>query len=161
MFLAKWRKTMNEDNTEYKVDKSLWPKGPWHDEPDRLEWRYQGMPCLIVRASSTGALCGYVGLGKSHRYYAHRYGEIDALFDVHGGLTYSDTCQGHICHVPKDNESDEVWWLGFDCSHCGDHSPRFSPLDHDTYKDIAYVKNEVEHLADQLVQVTDEASNGK
>lgn len=77
--------------------------------------------------------------------------------DAHGGLTYSDPCQegGKICHVPQAGESETVWWLGFDCAHYGDLSPGFRSglLSGGDYKSVAYVRREVERLADQAQRV--------
>lgn len=153
------------NNQDYKVDKTTWPKGPWKEEPDRVEWRYKDYPCLIVRGPM-GALCGYAAVTDKHPYYGVDCGDYDKVqVDVHGGVTYADRCAGHICHVPKDGETDNVWWLGFDCSHYGDFLPvRYSKEmqmlgpswtkghDLDTYRDIGYVKKEVESLVDQLIE---------
>lgn len=72
--------------------------GPWKDEPDRVEWRCLGFPCLIVRNNS-GALCGYVGVPPAHPWHGKKYDEVGA--EVHGGLTYSRPCEegGNICDV--------------------------------------------------------------
>lgn len=86
----------------------------------------------------------------------------ESLFTVHGGLTFSDFCQPGeerrgICHVPdvSAGEPERVWWFGFDCAHCGDVTPK-----HDfnfdvfaVYRDLAYVRREVESLAAQLAKV--------
>lgn len=89
---------------------------------------------------------------------------VDAL-SVHGGITYGDKCQHAICHVPEPGEPDDVWWLGFDCNHAGDYAPAdarwrkeampgkahlFACGSHETYRDLAYVREEVESLAAQL-----------
>ena len=89
--------------------KEEWGTGPWQDEDDRYEWRRGDLVCLIIR-NPAGALCGYVGVPEGHPWHGQPYGDLDA--DVHGGLTYSGGCQGHICHEPKSGEG-EVWWLGF------------------------------------------------
>jgi hypothetical protein len=146
------------DPTAWSVDREGWPAGPWDGEPDRIEWRHRGLPCLIVR-NGNGALCGYAGVPPRHPWHGLEYDGIDA--DVHGGLTYAAACAGHICHVPAPGEPDDVWWLGFDCGHAFDITPRFmspalaeiirrSPLEH-AYHTIDYVKAEVERLADQAL----------
>lgn len=149
---------MEMNKGTHTVDKSSFGPGPWQDEPDRVEWRYKGYPCLIVRNSLTGALCGYVGVSPTHPAYKQDYNDVPA--EAHGGLTYSDFCDegGAICHIPKPGESDQIWWLGFDCSHCEDISPGlgklFDQYGHPpwevTYKDLTYVKREVRDLAAQL-----------
>jgi hypothetical protein len=159
------------------ADKATWRRGEWDNEPDRIEWRWQGPPrlaCLIVRGPS-GALCGYVGVPPGHPYHGKEYNGLDV--DVHGGLTYAEACVegGHICHVPQPGESDEVWWLGFDCAHSGDFSGmKYGPEDpavverpdlfgggprltswggYERYCSVAYVRHEVERLAQQLCRV--------
>lgn len=49
----------------------------------------------------------------------------ESLIEVHGGITYSNSCQEgrKICHTPKTGRSEHVWWYGFDCGHCMDFSP--------------------------------------
>lgn len=99
------------ETKEYRTfDKSAWPRGPWDDEPDKKQWQdgVTGLPCLIVR-NRVGALCGYVGVPKSHPAHGMDYGVSmydsegneramspaeQALYDVqvHGGLTFSSSC---------------------------------------------------------------------
>lgn len=159
------------------VEKSGWGDGPWQDEPDKIQWTDEetGYPCLIVR-NHWGSLCGYVGLSRSHPLYEKDYDEVDV--DVHGGLTYSNHCQDGpeeevVCHVPDDGD-DDVWWLGFDCGHTWDVQPGMQAFHrqleaeeiaqgrsgypwtsliehpHETYKDVAYAREEVRRLASQL-----------
>lgn len=131
--------------------KKSWPPGPWHDEPDRAEWRTEGFPCLIVRGPM-GALCGYVAIPQGHPWHGRSYSSIDA--DVHGGLTYAAPCDegGKICHVPQPGEPADVVWYGFDCNHYGDEAPAalasFGGMG-GTYREFAYVRGEVERLARQ------------
>jgi hypothetical protein len=135
------------------VDRAGWGAGPWDGEPDRLQWRTEaGLAGLVVR-NSLGALCGYVGLPPGHPQYGVGCANIDA--DVHGGLTYSDFCSGGICHVPDPGEPERVWWVGFDAAHGGDYVPGFGlrglwPMHLFEYRDITYVRLEVEKLAAQL-----------
>lgn len=141
---------------EHTVDRTGWAPGPWDTEPDRIEWRSHGMPALMVR-NHVGAWCGYVGLAPGHPAHGKGYDEVDV--EAHGGLTYAARCAGHICHVPRDGESDEVWWLGFDTAHSWDYVPSLArymltlypdPTGITTYRDVAYVRAEVERLAEQL-----------
>lgn len=99
------------------------PEGPWHSEPDHLEFRSGGgLPCLIHR-NHLGAWCGYVGVPPGHPWHGRDRNELpDPYPEAHGGLTYSGRCRGEICHVPEPGESDDVWWLGFDCNHWNDMS---------------------------------------
>lgn len=103
-------------------DKRNWRPGPWINEPDRVEWRHRGLPCLIVR-NHTGALCGYVAVPPGHPAHGAGYDSVNV--DVHGGLTFANHCdtseRALICHTPEPGEPDDVWWLGFDCAHYGDY----------------------------------------
>lgn len=147
---------------DYKVDRSKFPPGEWDHEPDRVDFHHAGFPCMIIR-TKMGNLCGYVGVPPGHPFYGCGIYDGPDL-DVHGGLTYASACAGHICHTPKPGEADNVWWFGFDTGHAGDITPAFLALEQelniklsfrevDTYKSLAYVKEEVEHLAEQLRNV--------
>jgi len=134
------------------VDKSTWTDGPWKDEIDKRQWSDEetGLPCLIVR-NSMGALCGYVGVQPGHPVYEQRYTSVQDV-QVHGGLTFSgrsNCCERSI--VVEPGESDDVWWLGFDCSHLGDITPmRLSCYSDEHYRDIDYVARECRSMAKQL-----------
>ena len=154
------------------IDRSKWGSGPWDAEPDRLEWEHASMPCLAVRHPTMGHWCGYVAVPQTHASYAASYDDVNV--NVHGGLTYASACRGVVCHVPKPGASDDVWWFGFDCAHCGDFSPATNqyhhgypwpdvPYDHatalviddwrtDQYRTLAYVQTETNRLADQLAE---------
>lgn len=138
---------------EYRtMDKDGWGPGPWRDEPDKLQYELDGMPCLIKR-NRMGALCGYVGVTEGHPFFGKGCDDCDVR--VHGGLTYADFRQDGdearaICHVP--GEPDRVWWLGFDCSHAWDLCPAHNGLysDSEVYRDIDYVKDEIAGMVEQL-----------
>ena len=152
---------------EYRTkDKSKWPEGPWKEEPDKKQWQDEktGMPCLIVR-NNMGGLCGYVGVGKDHSLHGLHYDDAyDKGYDieVHGGLTYASGCnQGEeegkgICHLPAEDEPDDIWWFGFDCAHSGDFCPYHQNAgvmkEHDgvIYRNINYVEMNCRNLAEQL-----------
>lgn len=129
----------------------------WESEPDHLEWRDAdtGLPCIINR-NGFGAWCGYVGVPPGHPMHRKPYDPDLCAVDVHGGLTYAEPCQGEICHTPQPGESDDVWWLGFDCSHAGDFNPtqRGNLGRHETYRNMAFVQGEVRSLARQLAAMT-------
>lgn len=161
---------------ENQVSREGWGPGPWDSEPDKIQFRDEatGLPCLIVRAPVTGALCGYVGVPAGHPFFGVDYGELDSVdcLYVHGGLTYAGECQpgpeAHsICHVPADGESDNVYWLGFDCAHAWDIAPamdarlkdiapdlvgarEYPGLPATTYKTVDYVRAECARLAGQI-----------
>jgi hypothetical protein len=159
----------DEKPNEPAIDRTGWPAGPWDTEPDRLEWRMSeppGYPCLIVRSEATGVLCGYVGLPPGHPAHGQGLDEVDV--SVHGGLTYADKCSGRICHVPAPGEPEDVWWLGFDTGHAFDYmpavaaglasagaAPRLPGPGGDHYRDVAYVRAEVEQLAAQLARMAE------
>lgn len=151
-------------------DKTEWERGPWDDEPDKMQWQDEdtGLPCLIVR-NNGGALCGYVGVTEGHPAFGVEYDNVRNAegdwIEVHGGLTFSDFCahggdeSRFVCHVPDEGEPDRVWWLGFDCAHSGDLSPGYDKLrrDHgmnfdcrESYRSLRYVQNQCARLAQQL-----------
>lgn len=179
----------------YTADKEAWGPGPWQQEPDKMQWtdRKTGLPCLIVRNSrTTGALCGYVGVSAGHPAYRKPYQDLDESLRVHGGLTFSEGCREGpaneaICHVPAPGESDDVWWLGFDCAHAFDlcpamratlreirkRDPAFDEAERkfderlglaprkwqDVYRNIAYVRRQTQHLAEQLAAMGKQNGN--
>jgi hypothetical protein len=156
---------MSEQPTPLEFDKSTWGDGPWQYEPDRVEFEHAGLPCLALR-NPHGAWCGYVAVPPGHPLHGKDYDVPDV--SVHGGLTYANRCSGHICHVPKPGDPDDVWWFGFDCGHFQDLMPgmaaRLRRLDvpdldvpgwPDTYRDLAYVRAEIESLAEQLALLKD------
>jgi hypothetical protein len=147
------------------VDRTGWPAGEWDNEPDRLEWRSEmhGLSCLISR-NGLGAWCGYVAVPPGHPWHELDYNtEVFHGVEVHGGLTYSDHCSGHICHVPAPGEPDDVWWLGFDCAHGCDYVPGMYAaggirarmgdiflMSGEKYRNIQYVREQCEDLARQV-----------
>lgn len=159
---------MKSEASEYKVDRTGWPEGPWDREPDRIEWKTQaGLVGLMVRPRH-GGWCGYVAVPPEHPEHGKSYGAIENEIDVHGGLTYAEACAGVVCHVPAPGEPDNVWWFGFDCVHHNDFAPGharsenfmrtliegFPSRARGEYRDEAYVRAEVERLAVQLAART-------
>lgn len=146
-----------------QFNRKSWGKGPWENEPDRLLWKSQGFDCLINR-NPLGSWCGYVGLPKGHLLYGAHYNELydrNLQIEVHGGLTYSEYCQGDICHPHSDEDEGPTFWLGFDCAHAGDLVPSLQDsslpkglrsMQGIIYRDIEYVRGEVENLARQLAE---------
>lgn len=138
------------------IDRRLIP-GPWFFEPDRIEWRTpKGTICLILR-NELGSLCGYAAVPYGHP----QHGESGEDLECHGGVTYTGRCHGVICHTPlPEDDHDDIWWFGFDCGHAGDLQPfeldeifghlRFKAREFNIYRDAAYVKTQVQHLAEQL-----------
>jgi hypothetical protein len=141
------------------VDKRAWPPGPWHDEPDKAQWRDEatGLTCLIVRHPRLGQLCGYVGVPPDHPFFRHTYDDLGDI-EVHGGLTFSRECdedpEHGVCHVAEPGEP-ELWWFGFDAAHLGDLVPGVISISMrdsmgDTYRGIGYMRKQCARLARQL-----------
>lgn len=157
------------------IDKSQWGDGPWQGEPDRVEFKHAGLPCLMTRHPEHGNWCGYAAVPPGHPL--HGASPDNANLGAHGGVNYASLCSGLICHVPDPGEPDDVWWFGFDCAHSYDYCPGLvatlrklhvdpqglslsdcAPLDeeilfgHCVYRDLAYVRGQVECLAEQLAE---------
>lgn len=152
------QKQCDEMRAQFK-EKDL--MGPWMDEPDRVEFNHKGFACLLIRHPSLFHWCGYVGLSPDHSYF-DKEDPDDANIDIHGGITYSKKCKGAVCHIPKEGEKEDLFWLGFDCAHLGDNSPgrdffmifatgRPSAMNAmGKYRDVKYVQSETKSLAEQL-----------
>lgn len=161
---------MSVETKEWTFDRAGWRNrpGPWDNEPDKRQWQDPdtGYACLIVR-NRRGSLCGYVGVPAEHPWHGVGCAAVDEStgyqLTVHGGLTYSGSCSGKICHVVEGD--DHVWWLGFDCGHYGDLSP-FDlsaalgmdwPADPgEVYRDLDYVIAQVTKLAKQARRAAQE-----
>ena len=97
---------------------------------------------------------------------AEQRGCPETIIDIHGGLTYTELSEGvtedrGVCHVPLEGRPHNVWWFGFDCAHSHDLAPVMAKHDrergdppirgmYETYRDVPYVRREVESLARQL-----------
>ncbi|MEK9810388.1 MAG: hypothetical protein VW362_08065 [Candidatus Nanopelagicales bacterium] len=116
-------------------------------------------PTSIHEHPTGGHLCGYIGVTPGHPWYGKDYEEIGA--DVHGGLTFAqherrdqrfnwDTERWlEIDSEPYPHDTGmDVWWVGFDCAHLGDLSPRWPEVG-GVYRDEAYVRNELASLVRQ------------
>lgn len=149
--------------TEHEREKLEWGSGPWQNEPNRVEWQHLGVTCIAHRGFG-GSWCGYASVLPNHPFHGKGYSEIYDKISVHGGLTYSSACQGHICHTPAEEQPDNLWWFGFDCDHAGDLMPALrsrlvklgqdfnSPLFHeDHYWTLEEVQEETNYLAEQLL----------
>ena len=139
------------------IDKSAWGDGPWKSEPDRLEFLYRGLPCLITRVWVFGTLNGYVGIPPEHPRAGRGYGSVSVR--VHGGLTFSGGGDEPCLRLLGSGPREPQWWyLGFDCAHGFDLYP--APLATYTkansgrdrvYRNMEYVISECKNLADQLL----------
>jgi len=149
--------------------KLFYPIRPWENEPDHAEWVQEpsGYKCRIKRNPTTGALCGYVGIPREHRFWGMEYDSHDELSeignDVHGGLTYSQA------------DSDWYWYFGFDTSHDGDFAPKLVEhwigrgyknylggySDCMNYKTWEFVEDQIFWLGKRLWQYNEYAKEGK
>lgn len=113
----------------------------WSDE-------WEGYRLLAVKHPRMGHWCGYVGVPDTHEYHGKDYDDVPV--EVHGGLTYASD------RAPR-KDPDGLWYLGFDCAHCGDLIPGianyvgapYTDLG-DTFKDLDFVKRECMALAAQF-----------
>jgi hypothetical protein len=128
------------------IDKTGWPPGPWHDEPDRVAWvdKTTGYHCLILRSEVSGALCGYVALSPQHPLWGLDYEDIDV--QVHGGLTWANPPDEF-----REQGSPDLWWVGFDCSHAFDRMPGIE----------AAVREARQRTLDQFAARADELSDAE
>lgn len=149
-----------------RCDRSQWPAGAWDGEPDKAQWKDEatGLACLAKRHPSSGHWCGYVGIPPEHPLHGKE--DEDCNLEVHGGITFGAHCQEGppettVCHIPGLGEPEHLWWLGFDCAHAWDYSPSdkireiergypFTIGFDQSYKSLAYVKNECARLAAQV-----------
>lgn len=137
------------------IDKSRWPAGPWHNEPDRLQWidPASSLPCLMIRVRYSGNWCGYVGLNEAHPCWNEFYTNINV--EAYGDLTYSgwaDNDEQGIRFSLDEGDENNYWIIGFDCNHSFDFAPgeifiHGNPKDYMCMIDVA---DEVTKLAAQL-----------
>jgi len=146
--------------------KLFYPVRPWENEPDHAEWVQEpsGYKCRISRMEGSGALCGYVGIPKEHRFWGVNYDGDEELSDisdnVHGGITYSE-------------QGDDGWWyFGFDTTHINDFAPKLVELliefgrkdlpftDCMNYKTWEFVEDQIYWLGKRLWQYNEYNKNG-
>lgn len=131
---------------------------PWEHEPDHVMFMSEaGYICEIKRHPTLKHLNGYIYIPAGHPDYGktyhdlHGYGDggmYEDAPDVHGGWTYS--------HDGGDDDGGKFTIFGFDCGHAGDLSPGLYERmpkgwsDTETYRDIAYVTEQLEAAARQF-----------
>jgi len=107
-----------------KLDRRKWSNGPWDKEPDFVRYdNYPGLEefILLIRRTSIGTLCGYVGVPRGHLLYgANISGGLWGLLEIAEAapseITYCDTWE-------EIGFSKDWWFIGFDCCHYGDKVP--------------------------------------
>lgn len=125
--------------------------GEWTLEPDKVEFEYRGVDCLILRHDQGKHLCGYFAIPKFHELYQVEYTRIGIR--VHCGLTYGRSGSEYVGH-PDDGR----WWLGFDCAHAEDLSPGFAEMAPSVYsssciyRNVEYVKKQIMRAVDQVIR---------
>jgi len=143
-------------------------------------FEHAGLECKVVK-TSMGHYCGYVAIPPSHPWHGKGYsdmvtaprevidrqisvektgainmlcaglrnteealahGKIEMVMaiDVHGGLTFA-----------RSGKDSDMWWLGFDCAHAGDHP---------SVQDEAYTEHETRSLADQIAKIGRASTHG-
>lgn len=115
------------------LDRAEWPPGAWMHEPDLLDWRYRGRHMHMRRAydGCWGAFAAYDPLGALRHVTVLR---ANTLFSAHGGIR-------------QVNET----LIGFECGTIGDMGPGMPPGTLGQYRDVRFVKRQVEHLGDQII----------
>ena len=142
-------------------NKALWPAGPWHDEPDRIDWvdPVTGVPCMM-RRNDFGAWCGYVALPPTHPWAKLSRDEMAPYPHCHGGLSFNDHWEDWN---PENGDryrdvdiGTTLPWIGFDCHHGLDLGPALLSDHSDenrVYRDVQYVTAEVVYLAQHVINV--------
>lgn len=106
------------------VDKTEWPAGPWHAEPDRVQWTdpLSDLPCLITRHPEYGCLVGYVAVPPGDPLHGAAAGQVPAL--APGSITFTGASIGTLnpAGIPP-CDLDNPWWIGFGAFHAWDVSP--------------------------------------
>ncbi len=157
----------------WRVDKSGWPPGPWHVEPDALSYETRdGLPAVAIRTDVIGVWCGYVGVPLDHPWAQLPFRpppqlpELAALYrdreprreypdaSVHGGITFAGAATDPIALTVGELAAC-FYWVGFDCSHAWDVSPglpalaRLARIPSMEYRTLNFVRAEIDRLSEQ------------
>ncbi|OMD75299.1 hypothetical protein [Paenibacillus odorifer] len=102
----------------------------WNVEPDFLELKTTDDYHLVIwRNPNSGALNGYVGINRSHPFFALNYNKKQVRdLEVHWGTTYA--AKRWLMNTFKK----KYWYIGFDTNHCDD----FAPYTYEKLKEIDY-----------------------
>lgn len=153
-------------------------KNPWEREPNQVSYRLGNYHLFVNRHPQMLHLCGYVGVTSRHPLYgvsSFPYDErLNDLY-AHGGITYTNA-GGRIPGM-----HDGLWYFGFDAAHAGDYIPGLmrdlerinkelvGPNrltlslfgDYESYRNIPFMKAEVERLCEQLRKIQREHNLAK
>jgi hypothetical protein len=137
------------------VKRDGWAAGPWDGEPDRIMWvsrEPHHYRCQMDRVAELGTWCGYVVVPPGHIAWGLRQNRVPVT--AHGGITFSARC------------IDDSWAFGFDACHARDLRPGDGALFGERgwsgkwgfvdYRDVGFMREEVEALAMQLWVLTAE-----
>lgn len=142
------------DSVDVDVHGGLTFAGRCHHAPDQEQWR------KFREAALAGAKeAERFPRGDAAELLRERAKEIES-YEAYALWVRAAT----ICHTVEPGEADDVWWLGFDCAHAGDLSPKYASLmaeiaiergalprqRNETYRDLAFVTRECERLAAQI-----------
>jgi hypothetical protein len=165
----------------YKFDliaKGHFKHGPWLEEPDRVEWIFHDLVCLVLRHDK-GYLQGFVGVSWGRPLWGLEVQDITRRgISAHRGLTYAAQAQTlplssaspyagdirtHFARSPFDSVEDPAlfWFFGFHCNHQpapelpGDFAPEETltgerPSSTHAYRTFVYTADKVDLLAHQL-----------
>jgi hypothetical protein len=108
------------------VSKAGWHAGPWHDEPDRVQWTdpLSGLPCLITRSPDLGCLLGYVAVPPGDPLHGADTDQVTTR--IRGQITFTGPAAGIGTLDPPDIppcDLDDPWWVGFGAFHAWDVCP--------------------------------------
>jgi len=138
------------------------------------EWTHAGLNCAVTLTSYGAHRCGYVRVPPGHPLHGKEFmadppNGVDML-EVHCGINFSEI-------EPCAHDDGTGWWFGFDCGHVG-YDRKFDPdVDVEKMSEVGRgvfeiwskcsffmeghywredeVAAECEHLAEQLVEVTE------
>jgi hypothetical protein len=143
--------------------KQNFPPGKWMSEPDLCVWENE-LPCLAIRDMSMGIWKGFVAINDKHPFYGKSVDDLlktpegmDVFTSVYGGLSGA----GRLPAKYKEHAKNH-WWIGIETSQGGDLMPLLK-LDtdpnmakmtsHQTYKDLRFIRREVNKLAKYVSQI--------
>jgi hypothetical protein len=123
------------------------PAHPWHGKwYDDIDAEVHG------GLTFCGPEKAHIGISRQRREYLMSNLEDKWSQEEYDALPAQETT-GREDAFPHDTALG-LWWIGFDCAHSGDSVPGLSSLHHssDSYKDEAYVRNEIDGLVRQATQ---------